>query len=124
MPSQDTFSFALVLLCLAVGEIDYVVTHVRNTSVMYAGGARPPIPESLDSRVAQLVQDMWQGEFRLRPAMSKVVERIEAYTSLQEKSSIAVTEQAPADALEDPAKIIAELRAENARLRALNQSKI
>ena len=84
MPTQDTFSFALVLLCLAVGEIDYVVTHVRNTSVMYAGGARPPIPESLDPRIAQLIKDMWQGDFRLRPAMKSVVTRLEACSMLQD----------------------------------------
>ena len=80
------------------------------------------MPESLDPHIAQLIKDMWQGDFRQRPAMNKVVERLEVCTLLQEDSSTvqlrtAVEEQVPVDdAPADSAKVIKELRAEIARL--------
>ena len=79
-PSQDTFSFALVLLCLAVGEIAFV--HKRGKTISrngYASGFRPTLPKSLRTtspEIAALIEEMWLTDFRARPAMKDVVVRL------------------------------------------------
>ena len=80
--SQDTFSFALVLLCLAVGDIAYVRKKggiIARTA--YFSGWRPTIRKSLRAacpEMAALIKEMWLEDFRARPAMKDVVVRIEA----------------------------------------------
>jgi hypothetical protein len=55
--SADTFSFALVLLCLAVGDICYVGKLARQVpSLWYAQGCRPVIPALLDSACPDLAK--------------------------------------------------------------------
>ena len=77
--SADTFSFALVLLCLAAGNIGYVRKKGRMISrTAYASGWRPPIPGKLRERcpdLASLISEMWDGDFRKRPALKGVVPR-------------------------------------------------
>ena len=83
--SVDTFSFSLVLLCLAVGDIGYVRKHARrNMSTAYALGYRPPIPALLDFScpdLASLIGEMWLDDFRARPPLNAVVPRLEAASS-------------------------------------------
>ena len=83
--TQDTFSFALVLLCLAVGDIAYVHKQrgasARRTA--YDTGWRPTIRKSLRvacPEIAVLIKEMWLADFRARPAMRDVVVRLEACT--------------------------------------------
>ena len=76
---QDTFSFALVLLCFATGDIDYL-EHMRQFNYQctrYYLGRRPPIPDqfidNVNSEVLRgLINSMWQQDFRARPAMKAV----------------------------------------------------
>ena len=80
---QDTFSLALVLLCLAVGDIGYIRKQARTkpSSVRYVLGDRPIIPATLDFAcpdLAKLISEMWDGDFRARPALKAVVPRLEA----------------------------------------------
>jgi hypothetical protein len=80
--TQDTFSFALVLLCLAVGDIAYVRKQggiIARTA--YYSGWRPPVRKSLRvacPEIAALIKEMWLADFRARPAMKDVVVRLEA----------------------------------------------
>ncbi len=82
----DTFSFALVLLCLAVGDI----AHVRKKGgilarTAYYSGWRPTIRKSLRAacpEMAALIKEMWLADFRARPAMKDVVVRLEACVSV------------------------------------------
>ena len=82
--SQDTFSFALVLLCLAVGDIAYVRKKggvIARTA--YYSGWRPTIRTSLRAacpEIAALIEEMWLADFRARPAMKSVVVRLKACT--------------------------------------------
>ena len=80
--SADTFSFALVLLCLAAGDIGYVRKRGRMISrASYALHWRPPIPSKLRDGcpdLASLITEMWDGDFRKRPALKDVVPRLEA----------------------------------------------
>ena len=84
-PSQDTFSFALVLLCLAVGDI----AHVRKrrgaiSKSAYSTGFRPTLPKTMrraSPEIAALIREMWLTDFRARPAMKDVVVRLEACLS-------------------------------------------
>ena len=84
---QDTFSFSLVLLCLAVGDIAFVRKRGRGiASTAYATGFRYNIPKSLRKAcpvIAALIKEMWDGDFRKRPAMKNVVVRIEACRSFE-----------------------------------------
>ena len=69
-----------MLLCLVVGDIGYINAEARTvTTVSYFGGWRPEIPTRVLRKhpsVAQLIQDMWQSDFRLRPSMRTVVDSI------------------------------------------------
>ena len=81
--SADTFSFALLLLCLAAGNIGYVKKHTfaGRATTAYTQGWRPPIPSKLRMRcpdLASLISEMWDGDFRKRPALKDVVPRLEA----------------------------------------------
>ena len=80
--TQDTFSFALVLLCLAVGDIAFVRNRGRGIArTGYASGFRPRIPKPLRKacpEIAVLIEEMWLTDFRARPAMKDVVLRLEA----------------------------------------------
>ena len=80
--SQDTFSFALVLLCLAVGDIAFVRNRGRAiTRTAYASGFRYSLPKSLRTacpEVAALIREMWDDDFRKRPALRDVVVRLGA----------------------------------------------
>ena len=80
--SADTFSFGLVLLCLAVGNIAYLQTRGRLvTTSSYALGWRPPIPDVVSdgcADLAALIAKMWDGDFRKRPSLKLVVSRLEA----------------------------------------------
>jgi len=83
--SADTFSFALVLLCLAVGDVDYVRKLGKFVSTStYATGWRPAIPAELDSAcpdLAKLISEMWDHDIHKRPPLKAVVPRIEAASS-------------------------------------------
>ena len=78
--SQDTFSFSLVLLCLAVGDIAFVRNRGRAIArAAYATGFRYRLPKSLRKacpEIAALIKEMWDGDFRKRPAMKDVVIRL------------------------------------------------
>ena len=82
--SADTFSFALVLLCLAVGDIRFVQVHARLVGVSmttYALGWRPKIPPAICEGcqdLAMLILAMWARDFRERPPLRDVVSRLEA----------------------------------------------
>ena len=83
-PPQDTFSFSLVLLCLAAGDIAYVRKHGRGTST-YAMGWRPKLPATLrkaSPTIVALIEEMWLADFSARPAMKDVVVRLEACVSV------------------------------------------
>ena len=84
--SADTFSFALVLLSLAVRDIDYVAKSAnRLTAATYAMGWRPVIPRMVHEQCADLsalISAMWTGDFRKRPSMKEVVDRLEACGSV------------------------------------------
>ena len=85
--SQDTFSFSLVLLCLAVGDIAFV--RKRGASIArtsYAMGWRPPLSTTLRTaspEIVALIEEMWLADFRARPAMKDVVARLEACVSVE-----------------------------------------
>merc|ERR1712045_241354 len=77
--SADTFSFGLVLLCLATGDIDYIRRKRDKyfSPTSYAGGFRPPIPDELETgipQLAKLIKSCWADNPRMRPAMRDVVE--------------------------------------------------
>ena len=80
--SADTFSFALVLLSLAAGDIGYIKKRGRLISrSSYALGWRPPIPSELGEScpdLAKLIAEMWDGDFRKRPTLKAIVPRLEA----------------------------------------------
>ena len=81
--TQDTFSFALVLLCLAAGDIEYVHKKHGGKSTAYCTGWRPDVRKSLRvacPEIAALIKEMWLADFRARPAMRDVVVRLEACT--------------------------------------------
>ena len=94
--TQDTFSFSLVLLCLAVGDIAFVRKRGRAIArTAYATGFRYKVPKSLRKacpEIAALIKEMWLTDFRARPAMKDVVVRLEACVSVEgvvnEESSI------------------------------------
>ena len=83
--SADTFSFALVLLCLAVGDIGFLRKRWKQvSSASYARGWRPPLPSKLRTGcpdLASLISEMWDGDFRKRPALKDVIPRLEATAS-------------------------------------------
>jgi len=85
------FSFSLVLLCLAVGDIDYVRKHGRCLGqTTYASGWRPRIPPRLregNPELALLILAMWDGNFRARPNARTCVARLALCTSLTGGSS-------------------------------------
>ena len=82
--SQDTFSFALVLLCLAVGDIAFVRNRGRAIAWnAYASGFRYKLPKPMRKacpEIAALIKEMWVTDFRARPAMKDVTARLEACT--------------------------------------------
>ena len=83
--SCDTFSFALVFLSLAVGDIRYVRTWAARCDPKYYTGNRPPIPAELKTRcpgIVLLIERMWSHDLRQRPAMKDVVTELEACKSL------------------------------------------
>ena len=84
--SADTFSFALVLLSLAVQDIDYIAKSAnRLTATNYALGWRPDIPQMVHEQcadLAALISAMWTDDFRERPSMKEVVDRLEACGSV------------------------------------------
>ena len=84
--SADTFSFSLVLLSLAAGDISYVRKRGKSiASTSYAMGWRPPIPSKLRKRcpeLASLIKEMWDGDLRARPTMKEVVIRLEVCLSV------------------------------------------
>ena len=90
----DTFSFALVLLCLGAGDIDFVRKRGRDiTSESYARGWRPTIPNSLRQGcpdLARLISEMWDGAFRKRPSLKVVVPRLEACSAFSEYEPAAI----------------------------------
>ena len=84
--SVDTFSFSLVLLCLAAGDIEYVRKRRGGvSSTAYAEGWRPALPKHLRAplMIAALIEEMWLADFRARPAMKEVVARLEACVSVK-----------------------------------------
>ena len=89
--SADTFSFALLLLCLAVGNIRHVQQCGRFMSaVTYATGWRPSIPGVLHKEHPELVMlilRMWQPDFRMRPPMRDVVRVLSGGTAPSEDDS-------------------------------------
>ena len=92
--SVDTFSFALVLLCLAVGDIAFVRNQGNAiTSIAYAKGWRPLIPEELAEKspgLVQLIRSMWDGDFRKRPAMRDVAATLANMTGVTTASSSSI----------------------------------
>ena len=81
--SVDTFSFALVLLCLASGDIGYVLKLKQQwiTRTAYVLGWRPDIPAEIDFAcpdLAKLISEMWDGDACKRPLMKQVVARLQA----------------------------------------------
>ena len=91
--SQDTFSFSLVLLCLAVGDISFVRNRGRAISkIAYATGFRYKIPKYLRKacpEIAALIKEMWDGDFRKRPLMKDVVVRLaETAAALLDRKSM------------------------------------
>ena len=81
--SADTFSCALVLLCLAAGDIKHVresYVSARPARDTYCTGWRPPITGMLavgEPQLVVLILKMWQPDFRLRPSMRDVVASLE-----------------------------------------------
>ena len=70
----DTYSFALVLLCLYLGSINYVSDWYSHDVGIRA---RPPIPSSVsETDVAALIQEMWCDDFRKRPRLHTVLARL------------------------------------------------
>ena len=94
--SVDTFSFALVLLSLAAGDINYVRLRCRFvSSSSYAQGFRPGIPAAIRERcpdLASLIVEMWDGDFRKRPALREVVVQLEAASTAALDKILASTE--------------------------------
>ena len=85
--SADTFSFALVLLSLAVGDINYVAKSAKGrvAAATYRLGWRPDIPRVVHEQcadLAALISAMWTDDFRERPSMKEVVDRLEACGSV------------------------------------------
>ena len=77
--SCDTFSFGLLLLCLALGNINYLASLRFTASIRYHLGGRPPVPAELDfdhPELVRLIISMWQADFRLRPSMKTVVDTL------------------------------------------------
>ena len=89
--SADTFSFALVLLCLARGDIAFVRKQggiIARTA--YYSGWRPRLPKSLRvacPEIAALIKEMWLADFRARPAMKDVVVRLEACVIVEDAAN-------------------------------------
>ena len=83
--SADTFSFALVLLCLAAGDICLVQRYGKMVSqTTYALGWRPDIPALIRygcPELARLISEMWELDFRDRPSLKDIVPRIEALSA-------------------------------------------
>ena len=85
--SADTFSFSLVLLCIAVGDMKHLQRSAGKFFSMaaFASGWRPPIPQGISQHspdLSSLVSSMWQTDFRQRPRMADVVTALEDCTSL------------------------------------------
>ena len=126
---QDAFSFALVLLCLAVGDIAYVRKKggiIARTA--YYSGWRPAIRKSLRAacpEMAALIKEMWLDDFRARPAMKDVVVRIEACVFV---GGVAAPDRADVERLEESSEAlqtdnVALLRAARAEIEALRAEK-
>ena len=82
---QDTFAFALLLLCLASGDIDLVkwAVHSAAGGKSYLDGWRPSFrPPSII--LSRLICAMWSDDYRQRPAMKDVVAQLEACVSLDD----------------------------------------
>ena len=80
---QDTFSYALVLLCLAMGDIRYIRNQARQRpgKLDYIWGKRPTIPDELQEAAPELIaliKEMWAQNFRKRPPFSAIVPRLQA----------------------------------------------
>ena len=84
--SVDTFSFALILLSLAVGDIAYVVKQYKTTGVNgYVLGRRPLIPPKLQEEacdLCELIKECWNADFCERPKFKDIVPRLEKCASL------------------------------------------
>merc|ERR1712032_333898 len=77
--SVDTFAYALVLLCLAIGDIHYVLRATKEScsgAQCYVGGWRPSVPDTLRNtmpELVELIEACWHQDFRVRPTMRGVV---------------------------------------------------
>ena len=74
--TQDTFSFALLLLCLGLGDMNYLFSLRFTGAIRYYLGGRPVIPAEFDfdnPELVRLIVSMWQPDFRLRPSMKVVL---------------------------------------------------
>jgi len=96
----DTFSFGLVLLCLAVGDIEFVrlASSAATGNETYLNGWRPPF-RFPSGEIANLIRAMWSGNFRQRPAMKDVVGRLKASVSLFEDDVATAAEEPASESL-------------------------
>ena len=80
--SVDTFSFSLVLLSLAVGDVDHVrkcTKTIRFSDTTYQSGWRPAVPAKLAAgrpALIKLIQSMWHRDLDQRPRMQDVKEAL------------------------------------------------
>ena len=97
---MDTFSFGLVLLCLAVGDIEFVrlASSAATGNETYLNGWRPPF-RFPSGEIANLIRAMWSGDFRQRPAMKDVVGRLKASVSLFEVDVATAAEEPASESL-------------------------
>ena len=84
--SVDTFSFALVLLEIAVGDTHYVHHYFRHdycNDASYASGWRPPISVDIkdnNPKLAKLICACWASDPSTRPSFISIVEQLEGLT--------------------------------------------
>ena len=80
---QDTYAYALVLLCLAVGEIDFVQrAHRRGITPL---GWRPTVPQQVGDSLKAMIEDMWQEDHTRRPTFERVVPRLQQCSVQQQQ---------------------------------------
>ena len=85
---MDTFSFALVLLCVALGDVRFLhKLNKKQTNYAYGEQFRPRIPKMLAQRAPVglicLIKEMWQASLSQRPHMTEVVARLEAFEKFE-----------------------------------------
>lgn len=76
---SDVFSFAMILCELASGRYPFNQKPYNSANQIQESlvhGFRPPIPDDINPKLAQLIRDAWNDVPTLRPSMDEITERL------------------------------------------------